>query len=95
MKNFINQKDGIYNMVEFSKIQKFLKNKHKFDAKKDSETIFDDLMEKMKEIGPLIKNSNPELPSSMVNYILDLINACNSFDIDIEKTLTEKLGYHT
>ena len=82
-------------MVEFSKIQKFLKNKHKFDAKKDSETIFDDLMEKMKEIGPLIKNSNPELPSSMVNYILDLINACNSFDIDIEKTLTEKLGYHT
>ena len=41
MKNFINQKDGIYNMVEFSKIQKFLKNKHKFDAKIDGATIFD------------------------------------------------------
>ncbi len=81
-------------MVEFSKIQKFLKNKHKFDAKKDGETIFDDLMEKMEKIGPLIKNSDPELPSSLVNYIFDLIKACNSFGIDIEKTLTEKLGYH-
>lgn len=82
-------------MVEFSKIQKFLRNKHKFDAKKDGAIIFDDLMEKMKIIGPLLKNSNPELSSSLVNFILDLINACNSFGIDIEKTLTEKLGYNT
>jgi hypothetical protein len=82
-------------MVEFSKIQKFLKNKNKFDTKKDNATIFDDLVEKLKIIGPFIKNSAPELSTSLVNYIIDLINACNSFNIDIEKTLTEKLGYHT
>ena len=82
-------------MVEFSKIQKFLKNKNKFDAKKDNATIFDDLMEKMKIIGPLMKSSSPDLSNSLVKYILELINACNSFGIDIEKTLTEKLGYHT
>lgn len=81
-------------MVEFSKIQKFLKNKNKFDAKKDGATIFNDLMEKMKIIGPLMKNSSPDLSTSLVNYILDIINACNSFKIDIEKTLTEDLGYH-
>lgn len=81
-------------MVEFSKIQKFLKNKNKFDAKKDNATIFDDLVEKLKIIGPFIKNSDPELSSALVKYILDIINACNSFNIDIEKTLIEKLGYN-
>ena len=81
-------------MVEFSKIQKFLKRKNKFDAKKDGAQIFDDLMVKMKEIEPLMKNSNPELSSALVKYILDIINACNSFNIDIEKILIEKLGYN-
>jgi len=81
-------------MVEFAKIQKFLKSKNKFESKKDGAEIFNDLIEKMKTIEPLMKNSNPELSSALVKYLLDIINACNSFNIDIEDTLIEKLGYN-
>lgn len=80
--------------MELEKLQRFLRNKHKFDRKREDYEIVEDLKQKASILGNLIKKNETENLDVVVGrYILDLIKLSNEYDIDIVKTLKEKLNF--
>lgn len=80
--------------MELEKLQRFLRNKHKFDRKREDFEIIADLNQKAGIIGNLIKKNEIEnLDVVIGRYILDLIKLSNEYDIDLVATLKDKLKY--
>jgi hypothetical protein len=80
--------------LELEKIQSFLKNKHKFDRKKQDYEITEDLSQKIEIINKLIKNKDFEnLDTTIAHFLLDLLQLCNEYNIDIAKVIKEKLKF--
>ena len=80
--------------MEIEKIQSFLKNKHKFDRKKQEYEITEDLTQKIEIINKLIKNKEIEnLDTTIARFIMDLLQLSNEYNIDIAQVIKEKLKF--
>lgn len=80
--------------MEIEKIQSFLKNKHKFDRKKQDYEITEDLTQKIAIINKLIKNKEIEnLDTTIARFIMDLLQLSNEYNIDIAQVIKEKLKF--
>lgn len=80
--------------MEIEKIQSFLKNKHKFDRKKQDYEIIEDLTQKISIINKLIKNKEIEnLDTTIARFIMDLLQLSNEYNIDIAQVIKEKLRF--
>ncbi|MBD3350591.1 MAG: hypothetical protein GF364_03795 [Candidatus Lokiarchaeota archaeon] len=80
--------------MEIEKIQRFLKNKHKFDRKKEDFEIIEDIKKNSNKICNLIKKNNIEsLDTAIASFILELIKVCNIYEFDLPKVIKEKLNY--
>lgn len=80
--------------MEIEKIQSFLKNKHKFDRKKQDYEIIEDLTQKISIINKLIKNKEIDnLDTTIARFIMDLLQLSNEYNIDISQVIKEKLKF--
>ena len=75
-------------MIE--KLQKFLKNKHKFDRKLDMYEILELLDINYKDFREAVKSEEIEhAKKSLSRLMVEIIKYCNSRDIEIQKVLQE------
>ena len=75
------------------KVQKFLKNKHKFDHKPD----LVDVIEKLDNVHSGLKEalhteSAPDLKDAISKYLHELIMIANRYDIDISTLISESFN---
>lgn len=77
--------------MTLQKIQKFLKNKHKFDHKPDMFDViakYDGIHENVKNS---LKGENvPELKENLAATLTEIVMIANRFDIDLTELLKEK-----
>ncbi|MHA1518695.1 MAG: hypothetical protein ACTSVZ_03765 [Promethearchaeota archaeon] len=79
--------------VSIEKIQKFLRNKHKFDPKSEIYDVLEkinDLHTRFKEA--LNSESVPDLRKIISSYIIEIIMISNRFDIDIPELLSKEFN---
>ena len=75
-------------MIE--KLQRFLKNKHKFDRKLDMYEILELLDTNFKNFRDAVKSEEKEdVKKALSHLLVELIKYCNSRDIEIQKILEE------
>ena len=75
-------------MIE--KLQKFLKNKHKFDRKLDMYDILEILDKNFTAFRAAVKSEEIEhVRKSLSNFMVGIIKYCNSRDIDIQEVIKE------
>ncbi len=75
-------------MIE--KLQRFLKNKHKFDRKLDMYEILELLDTNFKNFRDAVKSEEKEdVKKALFHLLVELIKYCNSRDIEIQKILEE------
>ncbi|MBN2154779.1 MAG: hypothetical protein JW776_01880 [Candidatus Lokiarchaeota archaeon] len=79
--------------MEISKIQKFLKNLHKFDPKKEELDYFEMVKDHVNNLKDLIKYHNGQLDVAIGQIFLDLLQFCNMEGIDLETVLKDKLRF--
>jgi len=79
--------------MEIEKIQKFLVNMHKFDKKKELSQIADEIKEKSEKVFNILLKKDPgSLDVAIGSLIIDLIKLTGEQNIDIPKTIREKLN---
>jgi len=75
-------------MIE--KLQRFLKNKHKFDKKLDMYDILEILDKNFSAFRGAVKSEELEnVKKSLSNLLVGIIKYCNTRDIDIEDVIKE------
>lgn len=80
--------------MEIEKLQNFLRNRYKFEPKKDEDQIIEEFKVEIDKVNALIKKKDMEkLDVAIGKFLIDLLRACNTFNIDLGKTLKEKLQY--
>ncbi|MCP4760317.1 MAG: hypothetical protein GY870_00955 [archaeon] len=80
--------------MEFEKLQRFLKGRHKFDKKKDADEIISELVKLTNIMKPAIRDGNSDILGEHIgNYIVELIKVCNDFEIDLETTFKDRLKF--
>ena len=79
--------------MEISKLQKFLKNLHKFDPKKGELDYFDMVKSHVNNLEELIKKHDGQMDVAIGQIFLDLLQFCNMEGIDLSYVLKEKLKF--
>lgn len=80
--------------MEISKIQKFLKNMHKFDRQLRDDEIIDSLKDKFDAvINAIKKDSKDAVEMSVAALFIELLNIENKFGVDLSDSLKEKLKF--
>ena len=79
--------------MEISKIQKFLKNLHKFDPKKEELDFFDMVKDHVNNLEELVKKHDGQMDVAIGQIFLDLLQFCNMEGIDLSDVLKEKLKF--
>jgi len=75
-------------MIE--KLQRFLKNKHKFERKLDIYEILELLDTKYKNFREAVNSEKKDdVKKALSNFMVEMIKYCNSRDIEIQKILEE------
>lgn len=75
-------------MIE--KLQRFLKNKHKFDRKLDMYDILELLDNTFKNFREAVKSEEKEdVKKALSHLLVEIIKYCNSRNIEIQKILEE------
>ena len=75
-------------MIE--KLQRFLKNKHKFEKKLDMYEILELLDTKYKTLREAVKSEEKQdVKKAISNFMVEMIKYCNSRDIEIQKIMEE------
>ena len=75
-------------MIE--KLQRFLKNKHKFERKLDMYEILELLDTKYKNFREAVNSEEKEnVKKALSHFIVEIIKYCNSRDIEIQKIMEE------
>ena len=73
-------------MIE--KLQRFLKNKYKFDRKLDMYEILELLDNNFKNFREAVKSEEKEdVKKAISNFMVEMIKYCNSRDIEIQKIM--------
>ncbi len=72
------------------KLQRFLKNKHKFDRKLDMYEILELLDASFKTFREAVKSEEKEdIKKALSHFMVEMIKYCNSRNIEIQKILEE------
>ena len=75
-------------MIE--KLQRFLKNKHKFDKKLDMYESLEALDLNYKTFKEAVKSEEKkDVKKALSNFMVEIIKCCNSRDIEIQKIMEE------
>ena len=75
-------------MIE--KLQRFLKNKHKFDRKLDMYEILELLDNNFKNFREAVKSEEKEdVKKALSQFLVEIIKYCNSRDIEIQKIVED------
>lgn len=75
-------------MIE--KLQRFLKNKHKFDKKLDMYEILEALDLNYNTFKEAVKSEEKkDVKKAISNFMVEIIKYCNSRDIEIQKIMEE------
>ena len=75
-------------MIE--KLQRFLKNKHKFERKLDMYEILEALDVSYKNFREAVNSEKKEdVKKALSHFIVEIIKYCNSRDIEIQKIVEE------
>jgi len=75
-------------MIE--KLQRFLKNKHKFDRKLQMYEVLEILDNSYKTFRDAVNSDNKEdARNALSNLLVEIIKYCNTKDIEIQKILEE------